>query len=98
MVEAALDPDQGNCGAARYTLEMDQPAPLVLDVRPLFAAHQPPLGAILSAVERLLPGQEFHLIAPMQPTPLYQLLAQRGLTHHAAQAEDGSWRIVFRAC
>lgn len=76
---------------------MDQPAPLVLDVRPLFANRQPPLGAILSAVERLLPGQEFHLIAPIQPVPLYQLLAQRGLTHHESQADDGSWRIVFRA-
>jgi uncharacterized protein (DUF2249 family) len=67
-----------------------------LDVRPLFAAGRPPMPAILSAVNRLQPGQALRLIAPFQPEPLYQLLSERGFTPEPRQREDGAWEILFR--
>jgi uncharacterized protein (DUF2249 family) len=72
------------------------PAPLELDVRPLFAAGRPPLVPILNAVNRLEPGQALRLIAPIQPTPLYELLAERGFTAEPSERADGAWEIVFR--
>ncbi len=72
------------------------PAPLELDIRPLSAAQRPPLPAILDAVGRLAPGQPFRLIAPFEPAPLYQLLAQQGFTHETTARDDGTWQIDFR--
>ncbi len=70
--------------------------PFVLDVRPLFAAGQPPLVPILNAVNQLEPGQALCLIAPIQPVPLVALLAQRGFTPEAKVRDDGAWEILFR--
>lgn len=69
---------------------------LDLDVRPLFAAGQPPLAPILNAVNRLAPGQALRLIAPIEPLPLYDLLRQRGLTPEPRHRDDGAWEILFR--
>jgi uncharacterized protein (DUF2249 family) len=74
----------------------DSVAPLELDVRPLFAAHRPPLPAILDAVTRLVPGQDLRLLAPFEPAPLYQLLGGQGFVHEARVRPDGSWEITFR--
>ena len=75
---------------------MPSDAPLELDVRPLFAAGTPPLSTILSAVQRLQPGQALRLIAPFPPVPLYDLLGSRGFTPVAQERPDGAWEIVFR--
>jgi uncharacterized protein (DUF2249 family) len=74
---------------------MPSPAPLELDVRPLFAARRPPLPAILNAVNRLQPGQPFRLIAPMEPQPLYQVMAERGYDPAPRERDDGTWEILF---
>ncbi len=74
---------------------MNPPPPFELDVRPLFATGRPPLVPILNAVNRLAPGQALRLIAPIQPVPLFDLLAQRGFTHEAKTREDGAWDILF---
>lgn len=74
---------------------MNPPPPLVLDVRPLCAAGNPPLGAILDAVHRLQSNQALRLIAPFEPVPLYELLGNRGFTHTAAVKDDDSWEILF---
>jgi uncharacterized protein (DUF2249 family) len=76
---------------------MNSPQPLELDVRPICTARHPPLPAILDAVSRLAPGQDFRLIAPFEPAPLYQLLGQQGFTHLARELPDGAWEITFRA-
>jgi uncharacterized protein (DUF2249 family) len=73
------------------------PSALELDVRPLVAAHQPPMAAILETVARLAPGQAFRLVAPFEPLPLYQLLAQHGLKPSARVRDDGAWEITFRS-
>ena len=74
---------------------MSTPAPLELDVRPLCAARQAPLGAILDAVGRLAPAQALRLIAPFEPVPLYQLLGGQGFSAAARQRGDGAWEITF---
>lgn len=71
------------------------PAPLELDIRPLCAARQAPLPAILDAVGRLAHGQDFRLIAPFEPAPLYQLLGQQGFTATSRETGDGAWEITF---
>ena len=93
---AAIDTDQGNCPPEVPYCAMTSLPPLELDVRPLFAAGRPPLPAILTAVNRLQPGQTLRLIAPFQPVPLYQLLRERGLTPEAHGRTDGTWEILFR--
>ena len=75
---------------------MNPPPPFELDVRPLFASGRPPLIPILDAVNRLQPGQALRLIAPIQPVPLFALLAQRGFTPEAKERADGAWEILFR--
>jgi len=73
------------------------PAPVELDVRPLFETGRPPLAAILSAVNQLAPGQALRLIAPFEPTPLYDLLGGRGYRATPKQRADGAWEILFEA-
>ncbi len=74
---------------------MSTPSPLELDIRPVCAARQAPLPFILEAVGRLAPGQDFRLIAPFEPAPLYQLLGRQGFTASAREVGDGSWEITF---
>jgi len=71
------------------------PDPAELDVRPLFETGRPPLAAILSAVNQLAPGQALRLIAPFEPTPLYDLLGGRGYRATPRQREDDAWEILF---
>jgi uncharacterized protein (DUF2249 family) len=74
---------------------MPKPPPRELDVRPLFAAHRPPLPVILANVNQLQPGQALRLIAPIEPQPLYALLGERGLIANPRRREDGVWEILF---
>ncbi len=70
-------------------------SPYELDVRPLVAAQRPPLPAILASVSALEPGQALFLIAPFEPVPLYDLLADRGFTHMSRRRDNGDWEITF---
>ncbi len=71
------------------------PAPRELDVRPLFAAQRPPLPAILAAVRQLQPGQALRLIAPLEPVPLVNRLAEQGFAAVSRRRDDGAWEILF---
>lgn len=71
------------------------PAPLELDVRPLLASGRAPMAVILSAVNRLAPGQALRLIAPFEPKPLYDLLGGKGFRASPRQREDDAWEILF---
>lgn len=66
-----------------------------LDVRPLLAAGQPPIDAILAAVAALPPGAALRLRAPFEPQPLYAKLAGLGLNHCTQRENDGSFTILF---
>jgi len=66
-----------------------------LDVRPMLASGQGPLGAILEVVRTLLPGQALRLIAPFEPAPLYAKLGDMGYAHATRRRDDGAYEIVF---
>jgi uncharacterized protein (DUF2249 family) len=72
-----------------------RPAARELDVRPLLAAGQGPIGAILEAVQALAPGQALRLIAPFEPAPLYAKLGDKGFTHEVRRRDDGAFEITF---
>ena len=68
-----------------------------LDVRPLMAAGKEPFDAIMSVVEGLKPGEELELFAPLDPRPLYEVLAARGFSHETPALGGGDYRILFRS-
>jgi len=69
--------------------------PLDLDVRPALARGEEPFAAIMSAVDRLVPGQALRLIAPFRPAPLFTVMANRGFACKDRQRPDGAWEVVF---
>ncbi len=67
-----------------------------LDVRPMMAAGKEPFTAIMDAVQSLAQDEEFELLAPLDPVPLYQVLAARGFTHESQAIGKGDYRVRFR--
>jgi uncharacterized protein (DUF2249 family) len=66
-----------------------------LDVREEFRRAQPPFPRIMNTVSGLLEGQELLLVAPIEPVPLFSILAQRGFGHASRQIESGDWEVRF---
>ena len=56
-----------------------EPEIVTLDVRPILAQGDEPLGVILAAVDGLSQGQVLRLIAPFRPVPLFRVMARRGV-------------------
>ncbi len=67
-----------------------------LDVRPMMAAGEEPFTAIMTAVAQLEAGEEFELLAPLDPVPLYQVLGARGFNHETQSLGGGDYRVIFR--
>ncbi len=67
-----------------------------LDVRPMMAAGQEPFTAIMDVVGALKPDEEFELLAPLEPIPLYQVLGARGFSHETKSLGGGDYRVLFR--
>jgi uncharacterized protein (DUF2249 family) len=84
--EAGLSQDSTNGGGSMARL----------DVRPMMAEGQDPFGAIMQTVERLEPDEEFELLAPLEPVPLYEVLGARGFQHQTWSLGGGDYRVVFR--
>lgn len=66
-----------------------------LDVRPLLAAGQSPLDAVLAAAHALPHDVALRLVAPFEPTPLFAKLAALGLEHAVTPLADGSVSVLF---
>jgi uncharacterized protein (DUF2249 family) len=66
-----------------------------LDVREDLRNGRHPFAKIMQAVSALEPDQEFCLLAPFEPAPLYSVLAGHGLTASPRQLESGDWEIRF---
>lgn len=66
-----------------------------LDVREDLKQGREPFQKIMATVAALEPGEEFELIAPFEPVPLYAVLEQRGFDHETEAGDDGSWRVRF---
>jgi len=69
--------------------------PLELDVRPLLKNGGEPFQAIMQAVMGLEPGQGLKLYATFCPTPLFDVMANRGFAHQSREIEGGDWEVVF---
>ncbi|HLH70691.1 MAG TPA: DUF2249 domain-containing protein [Candidatus Dormibacteraeota bacterium] len=67
-----------------------------LDVREMMAQGADPFAAIMRVVEQLQPGEEFELVAPLEPVPLYEVLGARGFEHDTEDLGGGDYRVVFR--
>ncbi len=66
-----------------------------LDVRPILRAGGEPFSAIMEAVNGLVAGQSFRLLATFEPAPLYGVLAKRGFGHAAREIGGGDWEVTF---
>lgn len=73
-----------------------EPAPLVVDTRPVFSRGGTPCSVIDDAVRELKPGQPLVLLVPFEPVPLYAKLGNLGFEHSAQELPDGVWRAEFR--
>lgn len=66
-----------------------------LDVRPLLAAGEDPLSAILEAADRVEFGGSLVVDAPFNPSPLRRVLAARGFSSYGRRLAPGHWRVFF---
>ncbi|HUZ89724.1 MAG TPA: DUF2249 domain-containing protein [Candidatus Acidoferrales bacterium] len=66
-----------------------------LDVRPIMAAGEEPFDAIMKAVAGLGADDDFELLAPLDPIPLYQVLESKGFGHVTDALGGGDFRVVF---
>ena len=66
-------------------------APAVVDVRGLEPPE--PMVRVLTALERLVPGQRIEILHDRRPTLLYPILDERGFEHATDEPEPGVVRI-----
>jgi uncharacterized protein (DUF2249 family) len=66
-----------------------------LDVRAVIRAGAEPCSEIMQQAKRLPVGDTLQLIAPFEPTPLYEMLGREGFTHEARALEGGDWEVRF---
>ncbi|KRR27826.1 universal stress protein [Bradyrhizobium lablabi] len=66
-----------------------------VDVRPILRAGGEPFSVIMSALERLEPGQGLRLYATFKPVPLFAVMADKGFAHSAQALDAGEWEVLF---
>lgn len=66
-----------------------------LDVRGLMARGEEPFATIMAAVASLSPGEPLELVAPLDPVPLYSVMASRGYGHETEDLGEGDFRVIF---
>ena len=66
-----------------------------IDVRPILRAGGEPFSVIMSALERLEPGQGLRLYATFKPIPLFGVMADKGFTHSETALGGGEWEVLF---
>jgi uncharacterized protein (DUF2249 family) len=66
-----------------------------VDVRPILRAGGEPFSVIMSALERLEPGQGLRLYATFKPVPLFAVMAEKGFAHSTQALEAGEWEVLF---
>jgi uncharacterized protein (DUF2249 family) len=66
-----------------------------VDVRPILRAGGEPFSVIMSALDRLAPGQGLRLYAPFKPVPLFAVMADRGFAHSEQALDAGEWEVLF---
>jgi len=66
-----------------------------LDVRDDLRSGREPLSRILAIADALPEGGVLHVRAPFHPTPLFQVMAQRGFAHHSEAFATDDWSSWF---
>jgi uncharacterized protein (DUF2249 family) len=66
-----------------------------VDVRPILRAGGEPFSVIMSALDRLEPGQGLRLFATFKPVPLFAVMADKGFAHSAQALDAGEWEVLF---
>jgi uncharacterized protein (DUF2249 family) len=72
-----------------------EPAPIILDVRPLLAAGNSPCQAIDESITRVPKDGTLVLLVPFEPVPLYDKLRAHGFSHTSEQLPGNLWRVTF---
>ena len=68
---------------------------VTLDIRNEVRAGIEPFSHIMETVDGLKAGQDFRLLAPFKPLPLFNVLARKGFSHVAHSLEGGEWEVIF---
>jgi uncharacterized protein (DUF2249 family) len=50
---------------------------------------------MMEAASAIQPGGTLVIIAPFEPVPLYDALAERSFTHETEKVTDGEWAVRF---
>jgi uncharacterized protein (DUF2249 family) len=95
LFDSRLDPNQGVGGLARYPLAMMNHQTVVVDVRADIKSGGSPCSRILDSAEQLGEGDTLQLIAPFEPTPLYDVLGREGFVHESRELGNGDWEVRF---
>lgn len=68
---------------------------LVLDVREDIRSGAAPCSRIMESAGGLEEGDTLQLIAPFEPTPLYEVLGREGFVHESREIGGGDWEVRF---
>src|SRR5215467_13285390 len=68
---------------------------VTLDVREDLRSGREPFSKIMSTVAALRDDEQFLLIVPFQPVPLFDVMNRRGFSHDAQITETGDWEVLF---
>lgn len=63
-----------------------------LDVREMAGE---PFGPIMDELDALQPGERLLLISSFEPTPLYDVLDERGFETETAQVDEAEWHVTI---
>ncbi|MEE8394782.1 MAG: DUF2249 domain-containing protein [bacterium] len=69
----------------------DRAAAVELELRDMEPPQ--PMIEILSALEKLKPGEQLVAVLPHKPGPLFPRLAEAGCTYTIGQREDRGWEL-----
>jgi len=96
--ETPLPADEASC---REPVTEPRPAaldwlrPVHVDVHDDIARGAEPFPRIMAVVKALGEREALVLRAPFEPTPLYDVLGQRGFSHWTDRHGDGHWSVWF---
>jgi uncharacterized protein (DUF2249 family) len=68
---------------------------VVLDIRAQIRAGEAPCSTILETAGRLNEGDTLQVVAPFEPTPLYEVLGREGFAHESRELGAGEWEVRF---
>lgn len=66
-----------------------------VDARPILRSGGEPFSVIMTALERLEPGQGLRLYATFKPVPLFAVMADKGFAHSEQALDGGEWEVLF---